>query len=152
MNARLIIVLCGTALLLTLLPLRESRAESPAPRGHAVSGGCATAGSVRFGTIDAAIAAARRLLIVGRTVHVQGRKHRLTPANQPILAAIELASDIVVSGTSSTRLRRIAAQRCGREVAAKTWALVIGNPFTLVASNSIRIAFVVKTASGWRTY
>jgi hypothetical protein len=103
----------------------------------------------RYGEIDEVIAAARRLLIRG-SITVQGKTTKLTPRNSPIYNVVILAR-LPNEFAGAATLRRMAAKRCGSETAQASWAVMIGVP-ELMADSSTRLAFLVKTKSGWRRY
>jgi len=102
-----------------------------------------------YGDVDEVIAAARKLMIRG-SVSLQGEKIRLTPRNSRVLSVIVLAP----TGTplpGAAALRATAQRRCGSRTAAASWAVVMSVP-TLTANTGTRLAFLVKTKSGWKTY
>ena len=103
----------------------------------------------RYGQIDEVIAATRSLLIRGSIV-VQGERVRLTRKNSPVLSATVLAR----TGTNfpgAAALRRTAVRRCGENTAAASWAVFIGVPGN-VADTNTKLAFLVRTERGWRSY
>jgi hypothetical protein len=113
---------------------------------------CPSAPVAGFGTVDEAIAAARRLRISGKTITTQGRRHRLTPKNSPVLEVVQLAPDGGRPLPGAAQLRRIATRRCGKTLAAAAWAVVINYPFVQIAASSEEISFVVKTKRGWKAF
>lgn len=52
----------------------------------------------------------------------------------------------------SATLRASAARRCGMEIARASWAVRIGYGPAAMASESLRLVFLVKTRAGWRIY
>jgi hypothetical protein len=107
----------------------------------------------RPASIDTVIGVARRLLIVGRTVDVQGHAYRLNVRDNAIVAVVDL--DAIPAGMNAPdprAYRQLAAARCGRRTAVSSWAVVWNYPQTIAASFGIRIDFVVLTNRGWRSY
>jgi hypothetical protein len=105
-----------------------------------------------FGTVDGAIAAARRLRISGKTVSSQGRTYRLTPKNSPVLEVVQLAPDGGRPLPGAAQLRKIATRRCGSRLASAAWGIVVNYPFVQIAASSEALFFVVKTTRGWRAF
>lgn len=105
-----------------------------------------------FGTVDGAIAAARRLRISGKTISSQGHTYRLTPKNSPVLEVVQLAPGGGRPLPGAAQLRQIATRRCGRRLAAAAWAVVIDYPFVQIAASSEGVSFVVKTRGGWKAF
>jgi hypothetical protein len=102
-----------------------------------------------YGTVDQALAAARRLLIRG-SITAQGKTTKLTPKNSPVIDIVILARTArPLPGAAA--LRAAATRRCGSDVAQASWAVYIDYPELLISS-SIRLAFLVRTKAGWRTY
>jgi hypothetical protein len=102
-----------------------------------------------YGTVDQALAAARRLLIRG-SITAQGKTTKLTPRNSPIIDVVILART-ARSLPGAAGLRAAATRRCGSDIAQASWAVYIDYPELLISS-SIRLAFLVRTKAGWRTY
>jgi uncharacterized protein YjhX (UPF0386 family) len=113
---------------------------------------CPAGGVAGFGTVDEAIAAARRLRISGKTISSQGHTYRLTPKNSPVLEVVQLAPDGGRPLPGAAELRRIATRRCGKKLAAAAWAVAINIPFVQIAASSEEVAFVVKTTRGWKAF
>lgn len=103
----------------------------------------------RYGPIDEVIAAARRLIVRG-SINVQGETTPLTKKNSPVMSVVNLAqTPVAFPGTAS--LRATATRRCGARTAAASWAVMITVP-DLTPEASTRLAFLVKTKTGWRKY
>jgi hypothetical protein len=132
----------GAAALLAGSPARAAAAQN-----------CPREVALRSASIDAVMGAARRLLIIGRTVDVQGHTYRLNLRDNAIVALVDLRA--IPSGMSAPdprAYRRLAAARCGARTAAGSWAVVWNFPQTIIASLSIRVDFVVLTKHGWQSY
>jgi hypothetical protein len=107
----------------------------------------------RSAPVDEVLAAARRIAIRGKTISSQGRTYRLTAKNTPIVAALRLASfgagrDI----PGAAALRRLAAKKCGRAVAERSWAVVIEFPLAQISRTNRTLVFLTLTRNGWRAY
>jgi hypothetical protein len=105
-------------------------------------------------TIEATIAAARRAFDAG-SVSSQGRVHRVTRANAPIVAIVRLAGGAVTGRARVARvdvLRRLATARCGARVAAASWAVVVELRLAQAANSQLGILFVVNTPNGATAY
>jgi hypothetical protein len=123
------------------------------PAGVAAARNCPREVASRPASIGAVIGAARRLLITGRTVDVQGRTYRLNVHDNAIVAVVNLGPIPAGMNAPDPRAyRQLAAARCGRRTAARSWAVVWTYPQTIVASFGIRVDFVVLTKRGWRSY
>jgi hypothetical protein len=84
------------------------------------------------------------------SISVQGETTKLTRKNSPVLAVVVLArTGVAIPGAAT--LRAEASRRCGYETAVASWAVTIAVP-ELLASSSLRTAFLLKTKAGWRTY
>jgi hypothetical protein len=102
-----------------------------------------------YGTVDEVIAAARRLLVHG-FVSAQGHTIQLTTKNSAVEQVVVLVRTATpIAGAAS--LRADAASRCGMETALSSWAVRISVPAAMPRESS-RLAFLLKTRRGWRTY
>jgi hypothetical protein len=86
-----------------------------------------------YGTVDQALAAARRLLIRG-SITAQGKTTKLTPRNSPIIDVVILARTArPLPGAAA--LRAAATRRCGSDIAQASWAVYIDYPELLISSS-----------------
>ena len=149
----LLLVACGLALgTWTAAGALTDRRDRPARQAAASAGRCPSGSIAGFGTVDEALVAARRLLISGKTISNQGRRHRLTPKNSPVLAIVELAPGSGRPLPGADGLRRIAARRCGTTLASAAWAVTVDYAFAQIAGSSPSVSFLVKTTRGWRAF
>jgi hypothetical protein len=146
--AALICAICAAAAGQALANRKDQNATPSASR--APFAGCPRISvPPEYGTIDEAVAAARKLLVRG-SITVQGKTTRLTRKNSPVLSIVTLA-ETSVPFPGAAVLRATATRRCGRNTAAASWAVMLAVP-DLTPTASTRFAFLVKTKSGWRKY
>jgi hypothetical protein len=127
------------------------RSESVTPRASVSR--CPSHPVARSAPVDEVLAAAREIAIRGKTTKSQGRTFRLTAKNTPVIAGVRLASfgagpDI----PGAPALRRLAAKKCGRAVAERSWAVVIEFPLEQIARTNRTLMFLTLTGDGWRAY
>lgn len=126
-----------------------------AQRVHAgaMAGSCPRRVIDRPATIAEIITTAQRLLIVGHFASVQGHRYRLSIKANPIIGVIELQPiPPGMNAPDARAYRSIAARRCGAAIASRSWAIVYKYPQTIMASESVTVAFLVLTPRGWRAY
>ena len=95
--------------------------------------------------------AARRLLIRGKSIVARGTEYPLTDRNAPIIEVISL-SPRFPGVPRATRLRAVAARRCGMAVASASWGVVVFYKLAAAATNSVGQTFLVLTDRGWSVY
>jgi hypothetical protein len=103
--------------------------------------------------VDEVLAAARRIAIRGKTITSQGRTYRLTAKNTPVIATLRLPSfgaGPEIPGAPA--LRRLAAKKCGRAVAERSWTVVIEFPLEQISRTNRTLMFLTLTRDGWRAY
>jgi hypothetical protein len=142
---RQILTGCALAVVLTAGTATALATADDAARGN----GCPR-DPIASRNVYEALAAARRLLIHGKTVTVQGSTTTLTTRNTHIRAVVRLArEEPAVPGANA--LRRVATARCGQAVAQASWGIDIWYAAKL-ASSAHSMEFVVKTESGWKRF
>ena len=143
----------GGALLASALVDDASGADSAmGSKAVPIRTGCPAGYSSRIrlnALVDDAIAAARRIVIDGKTATYQsGTIWRLNRQNTPVVQAVQLGMTPPLAGQS--KLAAEARRRCGR-AGEYAWAIVFGNTLSTVCCITYP-TFVVRIKEAWYVF